>query len=137
MKLVGFVAKHEKKILGTTIDYNSNDEPKKRITGEIKSSVLKYLAAGKYIFGVTLAIQDENGKYISPYIVYSDGEWLWPAYLPYYIESGNRVNLPVEFLQHVKRNNFEFPELTMSQEEEAKKCFMTLLTENNRQLHKK
>ncbi len=86
---------------------------------------------------MTLAIQDEKGKYISPYIVHGDGEWLWPAYLSYYIESGNRVDLPAEFLQHVKKNNFEIPEITMSQEEEAKRFFMKLLPENNYNRRKK
>ena len=137
MKMVGFLAKHEGKILGVAIGYNHRDEPQNRITEETKSSVLKYLAAGKYIFGMTLAIEDENGKYISPYIVYGDGEWLWPAYLAYYIGSGSVVDLPVGFLEHIKKNNFEFPEITIGQEETAKKFFMALLNENDQNGQKK
>jgi hypothetical protein len=137
MKMVGFLAKHEKRILGTAFGYDRADEHQSRITEESKGDILRYLAAGKYIFGMTLAIEDESGKYISPYIVYGDDEWLWPAYLSYYIESGRLVELPGEFLEHITKNNFEFPEITIGQEETAKKFFMTLLSENNQNGQKK
>jgi hypothetical protein len=132
MKMVGFLAKHEKKILSTAIEYSNTDMTQNGISVEFVNGLLKYLAAGKYIFGMPLAIEDENGKYISSYIVYGDGEWLWPAYLSYYLKSGSPVDLPAEFLKHVKENNFEFPEVTAMQEQKAKYFFMTLLTIPNR-----
>jgi hypothetical protein len=130
MKTIGILERHEIRILGSAIDYSGLNYTFLPIHGTLMDGILKYLESGIYIYGMTLAIQDSDGKYISPYIVYSDGEWMWPAYFSYYIKSGNVKTIPTEFLVHIRQNNFEVPKISLAKEQEAKNYFMALLFQN-------
>jgi hypothetical protein len=57
---------------------------------------------------------------IAPLATLTDGEWMWPADLAYYVETYH-VRLPAEFLEHAAAHGWQAPKLTSHQLTEAAK----------------
>ena len=80
------------------------DEP--RIVGYLKAGV-GLAGVGKYV-GDAL---DPNSRFsVSPSLL-TDGAWLWRADLPYYVATYH-VELPDEFVAHMRGNGWAVPSLT-------------------------
>ncbi|MEE6261007.1 hypothetical protein [Plantactinospora sonchi] len=65
--------------------------------------VTNYLRQGAVVMASSSWVDDrldEAVKKICQYSVRTDGEWIWPADLAYYV-STYHVNLPGEFLDHI------------------------------------
>ncbi|MBT2622436.1 hypothetical protein [Chryseobacterium sp. ISL-6] len=51
-------------------------------------------------------IDVENNRFIAPQIYYSDGEWIWPSYLIYYLEKDVSFNLGKDFIDNLQEKGF-------------------------------
>jgi len=80
-----------------------------------KTTLLAYLRAGLvYVAspGVGTDVLDETGKKISGQIhALTDGRWMWPADLAYYVETYD-VALPDQFLLDLRRHEWRHPEVS-------------------------
>lgn len=78
---------------------------------EDKTKICKYLSEGVVLAACGEVVEDvlnpDNGIIGSPDAV-TDGEWLWPADLVYYVEKYN-LKLPDEFVESMKKNNWIIP----------------------------
>ena len=61
------------------------------------------------ILSKTLALFD-NAKYIGPYMIFSDGEWLWPSYFAYYVNKEKQIN--TDFLNYLRFREYSIPAFT-------------------------
>jgi hypothetical protein len=57
-----------------------------------------------------------SGRMTSPDMV-TDGVWLWPGELPYYVGK-HGVELPAEFVAHMRQNDWVVPAVSEAEERE-------------------
>lgn len=79
--------------------------------GGEKSLLVSYLKAGTiYVAspGIGTDVLDEEPHVSGPIHSLTDGRWMWPADLSYYVEKYN-VALPIEFLMDLRRHNWTHP----------------------------
>jgi hypothetical protein len=82
-------------------------------------AAVKDLVAGYLEQGSTLAataqrvfdVLDENKPDAGALAMITDGAWIWPADLPYYVRKYN-ISLPVKFVEHAKRSNWKPAEVS-------------------------
>lgn len=78
-----------------------------------EGKLVAYLRAGKvYIAtpGITRDVLQEKGQVIGPPNMTTDGVYLWPADLAYYVETYH-AKLPEDFVAHAKANGWTVPEV--------------------------
>jgi hypothetical protein len=78
----------------------------------VKPEFLSYLENG-YVLAVASSaavddVLDSEKKYVATLDVRTDGEWLWPGDLSYYV-SMYQVFVPDEFISYAERNNWVIP----------------------------
>lgn len=78
-----------------------------------KNEIRSYLLSGKTAGVVLGCVRSFDGTNLSIQ-PYTDGNWIWPEYLVYFIEKYN-ISLPKEFMDHAQSNNGQVPELTEKQ----------------------
>lgn len=69
------------------------------------SKVLEFLRGGKHVGSTMMLATDllsENGDVIDSIKLFSDGVWIWPSYLIYYMEK-YYIELPEPFVLHALR----------------------------------
>ncbi len=100
MKIAGFSALHDRTIIEEEYCCTDGDTFVNTLTSEEILRIVNYLQSGTMVFSMTLALFDKE-NYIGPYCIYTDGEWLWPSHLAYYLGRGKLVNLSIDFRDHV------------------------------------
>jgi hypothetical protein len=81
--------------------------------------ILGYLRDGSMLVIAGVGLDDffdSAKKGIAPLKILTDGEWLWPGDLAYYVREYH-VALPAEFIEHMRKNGWRPPAL--SQQERA------------------
>ncbi|MBL7706323.1 MAG: hypothetical protein JNM21_12330 [Taibaiella sp.] len=68
-----------------------------------EGAVQEYLNKASIVFSKTLALYDGD-TFIAPYMLLSDGEWVWPSYLSYFISKEKQIS--ETFFDYIKKNNF-------------------------------
>lgn len=72
------------------------------------SKVLKHLEYGKIVFACMHYIQDwETDKLLVPHGYFTDGQWVWPSYFPYYLQNHKDYKIDAEFLEYLKQRDFK------------------------------
>jgi hypothetical protein len=104
MKFIGFLKNEDKNI-------RSASEFKDMFTSEImlsttREKVVKYLYNGVFLTGVMSYIYDIDGIPIGNLNYYTDGDYIWPIYYPYYLNKYENFIVSSDFLDHVFHNNF-------------------------------
>jgi hypothetical protein len=83
-----------------------------------EAHIVAYLKAGVGLAGVGCYVGDAlnpSARFaISPGLE-TDGVWLWRADLPYYVATYH-VELPDEFVAHMRRNGWAVPALSVAEE---------------------
>ena len=77
-----------------------------------KKALMKYLSSAAWFAwapGLAGDVLNPSASFSDPYAILTDGVWVWPESLAYYVETYN-VELPYEFLEHVKRMAFIPPD---------------------------
>jgi hypothetical protein len=103
MKYIGFVKEYNNIKEASSLEELISE--KTLDTGETEK-VIDYLKQGKLLLAwMGYFIDIKSKELIAPDSYYSDGIWVWPAYLPYYLNK-YKMKLDQEFLDHIRDNNF-------------------------------
>ena len=68
-------------------------------------------------------VLDPSSKAVAPLETATDGQWMWPRDLAYYVEK-HHVELPEEFVNHMREQDWRPPELTKAHLAELAAEFM-------------
>jgi hypothetical protein len=112
MKTIGFTNKFDSKIVNSNfLGLENNLITKVLVKESMVPMVSQYVKNGVRIFSITLNLFD--GKHdVGPYSIMTDGIWVWPSHLLYFVQKSNSISLDRDFLIHIKENNFTIPDLT-------------------------
>ena len=78
---------------------------------EAEAKIIQYLESGVLWIarmGLTRDVLDESSEFVTSSHVLTDGTWVWYEDLAYYVEKYH-VQLPNEFIEHMKMNNWTVP----------------------------
>lgn len=117
MRTIGFRKENDANVVKEKYYDDINLSSGQLINGEQeKNKIIEYLTKSDYIFAITLALYDKE-YYIGPYMIFSDGEWLWPSYFSYNLIKQEYLN--EDFLNHLRQKNYTTKSLTEKQKKEA------------------
>lgn len=110
MKFLGIIRNHEAGLIkvGKSLKELQNETLDSFVKAH-QESILKYLNSGNLVFAFLHYVYNEENEPIAPLSFYSDGKWVWPSYLAYYIARGYYSLLPDEFITDIISNNFTVP----------------------------
>ena len=100
MHFVGFLKRHEPMICATEaypITMGGG-----RFTMAERNAVIDFLDQGTAIIPFLHWVHDTDGQPLSPHIIYSDGQWIWPSYYKVYLQKYPQISVPAAFVKHVK-----------------------------------
>jgi hypothetical protein len=113
MKLVGFRKEYDKRLWEKSRQHRY--ETIQLSSKKDQTAILDYLNKAELVFTKTLSIYDGN-IFIGPYVIHSDGEWVWPKYLGYFVEK-EKV-LDEEFYQYLLSKQYCMTELPLKRKRE-------------------
>lgn len=99
MKYIGFIKELDDFPWASSLsqELGEPDNP-----AELIDRIMAWLQRGKLICGwMSYFIDLETKAYIEPHGYYSDGEWVWPAYYPYYLTKYPNYKIDQAFVDHV------------------------------------
>jgi len=82
-----------------------------------RSAAIEYLNNnGSRIVSFISNIYTDEGELIGPYIIYSDGIWIWPSYYSFYLNKYPQIYVPEEFQLYIQgidraREKIEFTQM--------------------------
>ena len=76
-----------------------------------ESKIINYLNNGK-IFCIA-PVLDESKGVIGSLEILTDGEWIWPSDLSYYLQNYH-IKLDEQFIDHIKKNNWKVPDVDIN-----------------------
>lgn len=124
MKLVGFIKKHDDHDFSKSLnDYllDGYETPNRNEILEFLKKGQLCLAWMEWIFD-----DDENDTSIGPNGYYTDGEWVWPNYLSYYLLKHSNFKIEQSFIDYVLENQDESVDLTEEQISKIEKKLFVL-----------
>ncbi|MEU2095015.1 hypothetical protein [Streptomyces globisporus] len=83
----------------------------------IQGSISKYLEGGSMLAATAQRVFDvlsEEKQDAGPLAIMTDGEWMWPAELAYYVRRYN-ISLPESFVAHARSLDWVAPSLTSAE----------------------
>jgi hypothetical protein len=92
--------------------------------------IQRYLSSGVPLLGgsgVTRDVLSPTKEVVGPMMLVTDGEWIWPADLAFYVRKYN-VALPEELVEAMRRKNWKIPDLT---EEEILRISRTWMSQHS------
>ncbi|UPK67897.1 hypothetical protein [Chitinophaga filiformis] len=120
MKFVGIIRDHENfRVKGGRYIKDVTASAGKE---DYLDNVVFYLEHGVRVFSFLEEVFD-GGIFIAPLVFYTDGKWIWPSYLPYYLNRGYWSLLPGEFISDVFSAKFIVPEVGREKINEARQFF--------------
>lgn len=87
-----------------------------KILGRFQTEVLSYLKSGVSFVvapGLSRDVLSSELEIIGPLALLTDGKFLWPSDLVYYVER-HWVELPQEFLEYMAVNSWKVPAVDVS-----------------------
>ncbi len=115
MKCIGFLDIHDADIkCSKSIDELILFSKDYKNTREDTLNSIAYLEGGipliKFISPIYF-----NDEHVEPYIIYSDGTWIWPSYYIHYLKKLPNVLINDRFIEHIKLNQFQVPTLSTTE----------------------
>lgn len=106
MKTIGFIQRYDNLEISLPFEDYFN-YPK--LGTILRWRIRKYLNKGYEINGFLTALEDENRnmKFMCNHTFFTDGEFIWPAYLVYFLKYYPKFGLDPLFIQHIMANNFK------------------------------
>ena len=105
MILVGFIKEHNPIPEAVALDELINNPLE--IDKDIKK-IITYLSGGELVLGLMGYFVDfKTNQKIDPMGYYTDGIWVWPSYIVYYLKKYPYMSIDLDFISHVKSNNFK------------------------------
>jgi hypothetical protein len=118
MKTIGFNSEMDKTIVHDKYLAESFDFDTSILTEDDKICILEYLKKNTMVFSMTLALFDE-GKFISPYMIFTDGKWLWPSHFEHFVKKNEFKNLSLDFFIDIKKREFKILPLSLPEKSKA------------------
>ncbi|BEU70315.1 hypothetical protein ACI2S3_24955 [Ralstonia nicotianae] len=87
-----------------------------KFSGRFQTEVLSYLKSGVSFVvapGLSRDVLSSELEIIGPLALLTDGKFLWPSDLAYYVER-HRVELPQEFLEYMAMNSWKVSAVDVS-----------------------
>ncbi|MNK36151.1 hypothetical protein D3C87_546940 [compost metagenome] len=104
MKYVGFIKEYNiidsAKPLQDVIKYHDVKPDYLDIINYLKDGILAFAWMGYFVDIETKAL-------IAPDSYFTDGLWVWPAYLPYYLSKYPGMHLDHDFVEYLRLKNYE------------------------------
>lgn len=110
MKTVGFRSDRDAKIIIDKYIDSASAANELKLDELYKEKLITYLTNGISIFSITLWMYDGDNS-IGPYMIYTDGVWIWPSHLAYYIERDDYRYLKADFLNFIEDNDFKISDV--------------------------
>lgn len=79
-----------------------------------RQKIINYLNEGAMVFSTPLALFDGD-TYIAPYMLFSDGDWIWTSHFAYYLDKLNFSQMTNEFLNHIRVKEYKIFPLSREQ----------------------
>lgn len=114
--MIGFQKKYDEKLASSNLNYEVKDRLSLLISESEKEKLILYLKGSNMVFSKTLALFD-GVNYIAPYMIFSDGEWIWPSYFSYYLGKDDLISK--DFLFHIRERKYNVTVLTPEQKKEV------------------
>jgi hypothetical protein len=83
-----------------------------------EEKIVSYLENGVKLFLTPLEVRDwlsSDEIFVGGASIRTDGKWFWRDYLAYFVKTYH-FDLPTEFIEHARNNNWEVPVITIEQE---------------------
>ena len=122
MKFVGFISEHESSVIKVGDQLNELLR-NKAVRCRDKERILHYLQNNTLLIAFLHNIFDDSSS-IGPYIIYTDGKWIWPNYLSYYLKKFAYFHLPNEFIEDMVARNYIPPILSQQEKNEVEKFYV-------------
>ncbi len=117
MKLVGILKEYEPGLIKVGKSLTEFHKGPKASVNNL-DKIIYYLDSNQSIISFLHNIF-VNGKPIGSLIIYTDGKWIWPSYLKYFLKEGYFSLLPDDFIGHIKKNEFKAPLIGENEIKEA------------------
>lgn len=125
MKAIGFLKNHSPEIK-CSIDI-SELLVEQVNNPEILLKSITYLENGIIVIPFTLWLTDIDGENIGPYIIYTDGYWMWPSYYSFYLKKYPNIYIPNEFIIYIQKNQNSTLKLSVDEKSYAEYLTIDLL----------
>lgn len=119
MQIVGFRRKYDAGLIREEYLQEPDINSLALINQDEFEKITKYLKTSEIVFSLTLALFDDE-TYLGPYLVHSDGEWIWPSHLINLIGSENYLRLDHKFLAHIREKKYEITPLSQAEKLRSK-----------------
>lgn len=103
MRATGFTKEFDAKVVRDSFLGNTEESVQKAVSPEEILRIAEFLEKSDKVFAITLAIR-VGDEYV-PYIMRSDGEWIWPGHLGELVRSRD-IDLNEDFLEHVRSRQY-------------------------------
>ena len=121
MKYIGFIKRFD------AHHPASKDLTKMRVENKIdeklRTSLIKYLSDGNFLFGWMSFLREEDGTPIGNNDYFTDGHYVWPRYYIYYLNKYDDLEISEDFIYHAKSRNFVMTELSKEQLNKLEKIY--------------
>lgn len=104
LKLVGFLKEYNNISEAITLE----DRISESLVNLEINKILNYLEKGTFVLGwMGYFINYENDELIAPDSYFTDGFFVWPSYLQYYLKQYPNFKLEEEFISHLESMSYE------------------------------
>lgn len=131
MEFVGLLKDHEPGLIKIGQNLSDiTDLGKGQITD--MEYINSYLQNGTVVIPFLHSVFDAEGNLIGPLIIYTDGKWIWPSYLSYYLLKGYRSLLSNLFIADMRIQNYIPPLLEKERLEEVERFYRSTYNPNKK-----
>lgn len=112
MKIIGFISEHND-MPGSMPFASYIEMSSQALSSEKLHKVINYLETGPIVLAWMNFINDlETGEPAVPNGYHSDGQFVWPSYLAYYIKKHRAFPIDESFLEAIRSSNYVPPTLS-------------------------
>jgi len=105
MKYIGFIKEHNK--IKEAVAFE--EAIKLPYDNKETNKIIEYLNKGILLLAWMGYFTDiKTNELIAPDSYLTDGVWIWPSYLPYYLNKFPSFHLDDDFINYLKERNYEF-----------------------------
>jgi hypothetical protein len=119
MQTIGFIEEKDSKIIREEFILDKTRSANLQIEGLEKKKIIEYLEHSNSIFAITLGLFD-GATYIGPYMILTDGIWIWPSHFSYYLLKNDFLNINSDFYFYLKNKKFKSSKLSENEIKKAK-----------------
>jgi hypothetical protein len=100
-----------------------------RLSAKNRKLLIDYMKkSGEMVFSwMGYFVEPDTGSLLGPDCYYSDGIWVWPGYLVYYVENFSEIQIEDEFIRHVVQGN-AYKALTQKEKEDIENFLSKFLS---------